>query len=96
MVAPSEKVSLLGSQFDSKQCCEQFVTPLSCFPQSRCNSLVFQTSVLLSLLHGLDMYGGVDPLGVYPLFLKKVVDIIVPKQSIFFRRLIHLRSFLEC
>ena len=30
-VAPAEKASLLGSQFDSKQCREQFMTPLSCF-----------------------------------------------------------------
>ena len=29
VVAPDEKASLLGSQFDSKQCREQFVTPLS-------------------------------------------------------------------
>ena len=40
MVASAEKASLLGSQFDSKQSREQFVTTLSCFPQSRCNSLV--------------------------------------------------------
>ena len=37
-VAPAEKASLLGSQFDSKQCRVKFVIPLSCFPQSRCNS----------------------------------------------------------
>ena len=45
VVAHAEKVSLLGSQFDRKQCHEQFVTPLSCFPQSRCNSLAFWTPV---------------------------------------------------
>ena len=31
VVAPAEKVSLMGSQFDSKQCREQFVTPLPGF-----------------------------------------------------------------
>ena len=31
-VAPAEKASLPGSQLDSKQCREQFVTLLSCFP----------------------------------------------------------------
>ena len=41
VVAPDEKASLLSSQFDSKQCRKQFVTPLSCFPQSRSNSLAF-------------------------------------------------------
>ena len=39
-----------GSQFDRKQCLERFVTPLSCFPHSRCNSLAFWTPVLLCLL----------------------------------------------
>ena len=39
VVAPAEKASLLGSQFDRKQCREQFVTALSCFAQSRYNSL---------------------------------------------------------
>ena len=96
MSAPAEKSSLVGSQFDSKQCCEQFVTPLSCFPQSRCNSLAIRITVFLRLLINLDTYGGGDPSGVFPLFLKKVVDIIAPKLTIIFRRLIHLGSFPEC
>ena len=32
LVAPAEKASLLCSQFDSKQCREQFDTLPSCFP----------------------------------------------------------------
>ena len=88
-MAPVEKASLLGYQFDSKQCRKQFVTPLSCFPQSRCNTLAFQTPVLLRLLVDLDTYGGVDPVGVFPLFLKMVMDIIALKLSIIFRGLIH-------
>ena len=58
--AAAEKALLLGSQLGSKQCREQFVTNLSCFPQSRCNSLDYRTSVLLRLLLDLDTYGGVD------------------------------------
>ena len=46
VVAPAANASLLGSQFDSKLCREQFVPTLSCFLQSRCNSLAFRTSVL--------------------------------------------------
>ena len=81
VVAPAEKASLPGSQFDSKQCREQFVTLLSCFPQSSCNSFPFLTPVLLHLLLDLDTYSGVDPLGVFPLFLKMVADIIAPKPN---------------
>ena len=80
-MAPAEKASLPGSQFDSKQCCEQFVTPVPSFPQSECNYLALQTSVLLRLHLDLYTYGGVAPLGVFPLFLKMVVDIILPKAA---------------
>ena len=64
--------------FWARQCCQQFVTPLSCFPQFRCNYQAFRTLVLLRMLHYLDTYGGVVPLGVFPLFLKTVADIIAP------------------
>ena len=50
-------------------------------------------SGLLCLLLDLDTYGGVDPLGVFPLFLKIVADIIAPKLSIIFHGLIHRTSF---
>ena len=50
VVAPVEKASLLDSQFDRKQCREQFDTPLSCFPQSQCNSLTFRTPALVRVL----------------------------------------------
>ena len=96
VVAPAEKASLLGSQFDNKLCREQFVTPLSCFSQSECNSSAFRISVLLRLLLDHDTYRGVDPLDVFPLFLKKVADIICQKLSIIFRKLIRLGSFPEC
>ena len=88
VLAPAEKAALMGSQLDSKQCREQFVTPLSSFP-----SLAFRTPVHLRLLLDPDTYGCVDPLGVFPLFLKMVADIIAPKLSKKFRWLIHRRSF---
>ena len=50
----------------------------------------------MRLLLDLDTYGGVDSLGVFPLFLKKVADIIAPKLSTIFRRFIRLGSFPEC
>ena len=93
--APAEKASLLGSQFNNKQCREQFVIYLSCFPQSRCNCLAFRTFVILRLLLDLDTYGGVDPLCVFPLFLRMLVDIIAPKLSIIFIGLIRQGSYLD-
>ena len=68
MVAAAERAAFLCFQFDSKQCREQFVTVLSCFPQSLCNSLAFRTPVLMHLFLDLDIFGAVDPLGVFPHF----------------------------
>ena len=96
MVAPAEKAPPLGSQFDSKQCREQFVTSLCCFPKSRCNSLTFRTFVILRLLLNLDTYGGVDPLGLFPLFLMKVADMIAPKLGVIYLSLNRLGSFPQC
>ena len=74
------------------------MSDLSCFPQSRCNSLAFQTSALVRLLLDLVTYWGVDPLGEFPLFLRKVKDIIAPKLSLIFPIyvLVRLGSFPEC
>ena len=94
MVAPAEKASLLGSEFDGKQCRQLFITPLSCFPRS--NSLAFLSPVLLPQLLYLYTCGGVDPLGVFHLFLKMVADIIGPELSIIFRGVIRRGSFPEC
>ena len=81
----------------AKQCREQFVTPLSCFPQAWCNSLAFLTPVLLRLLLDLDIfyYGRVDPLDVFPLILKMVEDIIAKKLCTIFLGLIRRGSFPE-
>ena len=56
----------------------------------------FRTPVILCLLLDLDTYGGVDPLGVFPLFLKMVADIIASKLSIIFCGLIRWGVFSEC
>ena len=83
--------SCLGSQFDSEQCRGQFVTPLPCFPQLRCNSLTFRTPVLLHLHLDLETYGGVDTLSVFPLFLKMVEKYYCSKIKHNFRGLLRLR-----
>ena len=44
----------------------------------------------------LDPYGGTDPLGMLPLFLKRTCDVMAPRHCVVFRRLVHLGSFLPC
>ena len=44
----------------------------------------------------LDPYGGTDPLGMFPLFLKIIADVMAPCLSVVFRRLVRLGSFPPC
>ena len=42
------------------------------------------------LLLNLDPYGGTDPSGMFPLVLKRTADVMAPRLSVVFRRLIRL------
>ena len=44
----------------------------------------------------LDSYGGTDPLGMFPLFLKRTAEILGPRLAVVFLRLLRLGSFLVC
>ena len=44
----------------------------------------------------LDHYGGTDPLGLFPLFLKRTADVMAPGLGVVFRRLVRLGSFPAC
>ena len=48
------------------------------------------------LLLNFDSYGGTDPLRMFPLFLKRTADVMAPRLSIVFQRLVHLGSFPAC
>ena len=37
--------------------------------------------------------GATDPLGMFPLFLKRTADVMAPRFSVVFRRLVRLGSF---
>ena len=48
------------------------------------------------LLLDLDSYGGTDPLGMFFLFLRKTAEVLAPRLTVVFLRLLHLGSFLVC
>ena len=50
----------------------------------------------MRLLLDLDSYGGSDPLGMFPLFLTRTADVIAPRLSVVFRRLVRVGSFPAC
>ena len=56
-------------------------------------SMAFRAKEGKELLLDLDSYGGVDPLNIFPLFLKKCSDLLAPKMSTLFRWLIRRGEF---
>ena len=88
-------------------CCRIILTARRPMSLLTSRSLTVRLSVLSSLLSGrvrsavtcyidLDPYGGTDPLGMFPLFLKRTADVMTPSFSVVFRRLVRLGSFLAC
>ena len=58
--------------------------------------MAFRSSELKFLLDDLDSYGGMDPNGLFPLFFKKISDLIAPKLAVVFRILIKSGTFPLC
>ena len=48
------------------------------------------------LLLDLDPHGGTEPLGMLPILLKRTADVMAPRLSVVFPRLVRLGSFLAC
>ena len=44
----------------------------------------------------MDPYGGSDPLGMFPLFLKRTAHVLATRLSVVFLWLVHLGSFPAC
>ena len=59
-------------------------------------TFAFRPSEVKRLLLDLDPYGGADPLGMFPPFLKRTADVLAPRLSVVFRRLLRLGSFFAC
>ena len=87
---------VLSNHFDGKQSRESVDLPLTCHPSKRLTSFAFMSSEVRRLLLDLDPYGGTDPLGIFPHFLKRTADVLAPRLSVVFRRLVLLGSFLAC
>ena len=86
---------LLLRTLDSKQSRESVDLPLTCHPSPSLITFAFRSSEVKRLLLDLDPCGGTDPLGMFPLFLKKT-DVLAPYLSVVFRRLLRLGSFPAC
>ena len=90
------KADLLSDHFESKQSTEAVDLPLTCYPSPSFTTFSFRLTEVRRLLLDLDPYGGTDPLGMFPIFLKRITDVMAPRLSVVFRRLVRLGSFLAC
>jgi hypothetical protein len=90
------KAVLLADHFDGKQSRDSLNLPPSCHPCPVLTTFAFRSSEVKRLLLDLDSYGGTDPLGMFPLFFKKLANVLAPKLSVLFRKLIRLGGFSEC
>ena len=72
------KADLLSDHFGSKQSREAVDLPLTCHPYPSLTTFAFRSREVRRLLLDLDPYGGTDPLGMFPLFLKRIADGIAP------------------
>ena len=60
------------------------------------NPQAFRSSEIERLLLDLDPYGDSDSLGMFSLFLKRTADVLTPRLSVVFRRIIRFGSFPAC
>ena len=90
------KAALLSDNFDSKQSREAVDLPLTYHPSNSLTTFVFRSSEVRRLLLDVDPYGGTDPLGMFPLFLKRTADVMAPRLSVVFQKFVRLGSFQAC
>lgn len=93
---PERKANIFSNVFISKQSDQELLLPLTCFPDSRLRSVAFKSAEVKKYLLELDSYGGIDPDGFFPLFLKKIAVVLAPKLSVIFRLLLKSGSFPLC
>lgn len=93
---PLEKARIFAANFNSKQSSESIHLPHGCHQLPRFNSISFRSSEIKYLLSNLDEFGGTDPNGLFPLFLKRLAPRLSPKLAVVFRILIRRGTFPEC
>ena len=82
------KADLLSDHFDSKQSRESVDLLVTCHLSPSLIAFAFRSCEVKRLLLDLDPYGGTDPLGKFPLFLKRMADVLAHSLSVVFRWLL--------
>ena len=77
------KADLLSDHFGRKQSSQAVDVPLTCNPSPSLTTFAFRSSEVRRLLLDLDPYGDTDPLGMFPLFLKRTADVMAPPLIVY-------------
>ena len=87
---------ILSAHFDGKQSRDPVDLPSTCHPSPSLTTFAFRSWEVKRLLLDLDSYGGTDPSGMFPIFLKKTADVLAPHLAVVFRGLLRLGCFIVC
>ena len=79
---------MLSAHFDGKQSRDPVDLPSTCHPFPSLTTLAFRSREVKRLLLDLDSYDGTDPLGMFLLFFKRTAEVLAPRLSVVFRRLL--------
>ena len=87
------KAEMLSADFDGKQSRDPVDLPSTCHPSPSLTTFAFRSREVKQLLLYLDSYGGTDPLGMFPLFLKRTAEVLASRLAVVFWPLLCLGIF---
>ena len=93
VTTPKDKAELLHLAFEAKQSDAEVPLPDTCHPEPRLTGFAFRSKEVKNILDSLDPWGGVDPDNFFPLFFKKMSNILAPKLSRLYRHLFRRSRF---
>ena len=90
------KADMLSVHFDGKESKVPVDLSSTCHPSPSLTTFAFRPREVKRLLLDKDSYGGTDPLNLSPIFLRITAEVLAPRLSVVFRRLLRFGSFPVC
>ena len=87
---------MLSANFHGKQFRDPVDLPSTCHPSPSLTTFAFRSWEVKRLLLDLDSYGSTDPLGMFPLLLKKTAEALASRLAVVFWQILCLGSFPVC
>ena len=90
------KADILSAHLDGKQSRDPVDLKSACHPFPSLTTFAFRSREVKRLLLDLDSYGGIDPIGMFTLFLKRTAEVLAPRLAVVFLRFLRFGSFPVC